>query len=320
MTAIHRRRRFMRIPVTAPWGVRIAFATAAISGIAIWLNGYAIKQVPDAAVYTTLKNAVAALVLILAAGASGGAAEVRRLDRATWAKLLVVGVIGGSIPFLLFFEGLAHATAPGAAFIHKTLFVWVAVLAVPFLRERLGWAQITAMAVLLGGLVLLAPPKVGGATWSGGETMIALATLSWAVEVIVVKRLLGTVSPPLVGAARLGLGLILLVGYLGVTGSLGSIGAVSAVGWAWVLVTGLLLAAYVATWFAALRRAPASLVASVLVAGAVVTPALQAISDGRLGDPTTVLGGIVVVGAAVVACRAALGRDAVAIPRQGLPG
>ena len=35
-----------------------------ISGLAIYLNAFAVKQVPDAAVYTTLKNGVAALMLI----------------------------------------------------------------------------------------------------------------------------------------------------------------------------------------------------------------------------------------------------------------
>ena len=58
------------------------------------------------------------------------------LGRAQWLGLLGVGVIGGSVPFVLFFEGLARAEATQAAFIQKTLVVWVALLAVPLLRER----------------------------------------------------------------------------------------------------------------------------------------------------------------------------------------
>src|SRR5690349_24344240 len=45
-----------------------AVGAALISGLAIYLNGFAVKQLPDAAVYTTLKNAVAAVILIAAAG------------------------------------------------------------------------------------------------------------------------------------------------------------------------------------------------------------------------------------------------------------
>ena len=60
------------------------------------------------------------------------------------------------MPFILFFTGLAQASAPSAAFIHKTLFVWVALLAVPFLGERLGWLQLAALGVLLAGQALVA--------------------------------------------------------------------------------------------------------------------------------------------------------------------
>ena len=49
-----------RIPLTTGWGVALAFGVAFISGVSVFINSYAVKQVPDAAVYTTLKNGVAA--------------------------------------------------------------------------------------------------------------------------------------------------------------------------------------------------------------------------------------------------------------------
>jgi apolipoprotein N-acyltransferase len=48
----------------------------------------------------------------------------------------------------------------------------------------------------------------------------------------------------------------------------------------WVLLTGLLLAAYVATWLAALARAQAVDVTAVLVLAVPVTAVLQAVADG----------------------------------------
>ena len=93
--------------------------------------------------------------------------------------------------------------APTAAFIHKTLFIWVAVMAVPLLGERLGLIQVAALATLLVGQLLVAPPT--GVTWGGGETMILAATLLWSVEVVLAKRLLGGVSSAVLGAARMGL-------------------------------------------------------------------------------------------------------------------
>lgn len=278
---------------TLRWGVLLALATALISGVSIFVNGLAVKQLPDPAVYTTMKNGVAGLILVGLALATVRPVTVRAVPARSWGWLAVIGVIGGSIPFLLFFGGLAQASAPSAAFIHKTLFIWVAILAVPLLGERLGLAQLGALAVLLVGQVLILTPT--GVTWGMGETMIAAATLLWAGETIVARRVLRTVPAAVVGAARLAIGLVVLAGYLAVTGSLGTIATLTAVQWTWVLVTGLLLAGYVATWFAALQRAPASLVTAILVLGAPVTAGIQALQTGTIPAAPVLTGQVLVL-------------------------
>jgi drug/metabolite transporter (DMT)-like permease len=293
-----------RIPITTGWGIALAFGVALVSGVSVFINGYAVRQVPDAAVYTTLKNGVAALLLIGVAALAVRRSEVRALDRRAWAGMSVIGIIGGSVPFILFFSGLAIASAPAAAFIHKTLFVWVVVLAVPFLGERLGWFPIAALGVLLTGQILAAPPT--GVTWGPGETMILAATLLWAVEVVLARRLLvRDVPSPLVGAARLGIGLVVLVAYLAVTGRLPVLVGLTATQWAWGLGTGALLAAYTAIWLGALRRADASVVTSVLVIGAPVTAALATIANGVTPAPTVVAGQTVMAVAVVAIAIAA---------------
>lgn len=276
-------------------GALLALATAAISGLAVYLNAFGVKLVPDAAVYTTAKNGVAAIILVALALAAGAGSEARGLDGRRRGGLLAIALIGGSIPFVLFFSGLAIATAPTAAFIHKTLFIWVAFMAVPLLGERLGMIQIGALGALLVGQALVAPPT--GMGWGPGETMIAAATILWSVEVVLAKRLLTGISAPLLGAARMGLGVVLLVGYLAVSGRLGGLATIGAEAWLWILVTGGLLAGYVATWFAALRVARATTVTSVLVVAAVVTGVLSAASKGAAPDPRVVLGYLVIVAA-----------------------
>ena len=297
MTPTRRPTPTLRIPDTVPAGVLLALGTALISGLAIWLNASGVKQVPDAALYTTLKNGVAAAVLLAAAASLVRRADLRALDRRSWLGLVAVGIIGGSVPFVLFFSGLAMASAPSAAFIHKTLFIWVAIAAVPLLGERLGWVQIAALVGLLAGQALVLSPA--GMTPGGGEALIAAATLLWAVEVIVAKRLLATVPTPVVATARMGIGLIVLVGYLVASGRLGLAATVTPEGWGWIALTGLLLAGYVGTWFAALRRAPASVVTSVLVVGAVVTGSIQAVANGALPSADVALGYLLMIGAAV---------------------
>jgi drug/metabolite transporter (DMT)-like permease len=283
-------------------GLGLAAVTALVSGVSVFLNATAVRAVGDPVLFTTLKNGVAAIILVALATTvvPRAGATIRGLDRRSLAGLLAIGVVGGSIPFVLFFTGLASASAPAAAVIHKTMFVWVALLAVVLLRERLGVLQVGALGVLLVAQLLIQPPN--GITWTSGETMIALATGMWAVEVIIAKRLLGRVPSPIAAASRMGIGLVLLVGYLVIDGGLAGIGALGAEQWAWVLGTGVLLSAYVATWYAALRRAPATAVTAVLTLAAPLTAALQLAANGQLPTPGAVAGyGAVLVAGVVIA-------------------
>lgn len=275
-------------------GVALALATAAISGVSIFLNSFAVKQIADAAVFTTLKNGIAAAVLLAVALTVVRRADVRRLERRQWLGVGLVGVVGGGIAFLLFFTGLAMASAPSAAFIHKTLFIWVALLAVPFLGERLGLVQVGALVALLAAQLLIAPPT--GVTWGMGESMIAMATLLWAGETVVARRLLVGVPVGVLAVGRLGVGLLVLAGYLVVTGRLAQLGSLTAIQWAWAIGTGVLLAGYVATWFGALSRAPATIVTSVLVIGAPITAILAGIASGVAPSSTQLAGyGLIVL-------------------------
>lgn len=281
-------------------GMLLALATAMISGVSVFVNGFGVKAVGNATVYTTAKNVVAALVLLalVALGGRAGAGLTRPAGRGQWTALVAVGVIGGSVPFVLFFEGLARASSPEAAFIHKTLVLWVALLAVPLLRERLQWGHWLAIGLLVVGQVGLA----GGPPTSFGVAglMILAATLLWAVEVVVAKWLLSGVSSWTVGVARMGFGSIALLCWLGVRGQLAALTSLTGEQLGWVLTTGVLLAAYVGTWFAALARAQAVDVTAVLVLAAPVTAALGAATSGTALAPQAswlvmlVLGGVIV--------------------------
>jgi len=207
-------------------------------------------------------------------------------------------VIGGSVPFVLFFEGLARAEATQAAFIQKTLIVWVALLAVPLLHERLGWPHLAAIALLVAGQAWLVG-DAGTLAFGSGEALIIAATLLWAVEVVVAKKLLADLDSRLLGAARMALGTVVLLGWVLISGRADELFSLSSDQWSWALLTGLILAGYVATWFAALARAQAVDVTAVLVFGAVVTAVLSRAADGVAFD----LGGLIMItaGALIVA-------------------
>lgn len=266
-------------------GILIAGATALISGVAVFVNGYGVRAwtpVTDTATYTTAKNLVAAGVLVgvalLVTGRGGRDGLVRPRGSRQIGGLALVAVIGGSVPFLLFFEGLARASSVEAAFIHKTLVIWVGVLAVVLLKERIGAWHLVAAAMLVSGQALVAG-GLGGFQFGLGEVLITIATLLWAVEVVVAKWLLGGLSSSTVAVARMGGGAVLLVAYGLLRGAFSGLGGLGPAEWTWVLFTGLVLAGYVGTWFAALARAQAVDVTAVLVGGAVITALLRAAVD-----------------------------------------
>ena len=265
-------------------GLALAAATAVFSGVAIWVNSSGLATYGNATAYTTAKNAGAALVIgavFLAARRARGSRAVS-LTRPTrprqWWGLLYVAILGGAVPFLLFFSGLASTESTRAAFVHKTLIIWVALLAVPLLKERLTVWHGAAIALLLVGQLGLTGAV--SLTPDAGTVMIGGATLMWAVEVVATKRLLTGITPWTASLTRMGGGSVALLAWAAATGSLGAVMPHTSGQWGWIALTGLLLAGYVLTWHQALWRAPAVDVTAVLVLGAVVTALLAGAFDG----------------------------------------
>lgn len=285
-------------------GIGLAFGAALISGVSVWVNAMAVKAFGDAVLYTTVKNLIAAAVLILIAATLTARASRHGLSRPRGARQLLglgfIGVVGGGVAFVLFFEGLARTSASSAGFIQKTLVIWVAILAVSFLRERFGRAHIAAIALLMAGQIAasggLAMPAL-----STGEALIFIATLLWAIEVAVAKQLLAGLPPLTVAVARMGVGSVGLIAFSAATGHAAVLGSLTTTQWAWVVLTGLILSAYVATWLFALARAQATDVTAVLVCGAIVTAILNAgaqpagLAPAAIGLALIAAGGITLV-------------------------
>lgn len=286
-------------------GIWLAAGTALISGFAVFLNGFGVRawsDIADPTAYTTVKNLVAALVIggvatLLLVRRSADRPEIpsSRQERLT---LLAIAIIGGSVPFVLFFEGLALADSAQAAMIHKTLLVWVALLALLLLRETIGWPHIAAIGLLVWGQIALLG-DAGGLGFGRGEAMILVATLLWSAEVVVAKRVMSHTSSSTVALARMGGGSLVLVAWVLIRGGGIDWGGLTASHLAWVLVAGAFLSGYVLTWLAALSRAPAVDVTAILVGGALITAILQsALRGAALPDPLGLA--LIIVGIAVV--------------------
>lgn len=249
-----------------------------MSGVSIYVNKFGVAQISNPFVYTTIKNSVVVVGLLATVGLLASWKELRGLTPLRWLAWIGLGIIGGGIPFLLFFQGLVTASSASAALIQKSLFIWVALLALPLLKERMGWWQVLGLVVLAVGQLLL-QPLTGLGGWSMGDTLILIATLLWAVETILAKKVLGWMRPQTAALGRMGVGAVVMWVFLAFTGHAGTVFTLDSSQWFWVVVTAAFLMAYVWTWYGALKLAPATVVTSVLTVGAIITILLSAVFD-----------------------------------------
>lgn len=252
-----------------------ALGAAGISGVNGFLTKPALVAVGDPVLFTFLKNIVTVAALLGAFFLFGKAREIREASgRDRW-MLLAIGIVGGSIPFLLYFIGLSMIPAVTAAFLHKTLFLWVAILAVPLLGERVGWLQAFALGILLLAITLFQLPVFQ--TFGTGEMLVLFATFLWAIENIIAKKVLYRVSSLSAASARMMVGSVVIFGFIFFGGKTEMIFSLSLVAWGWVLLTGLLLTGFVILWYRALSLAPATFVACLLVPATFITGTFSAI-------------------------------------------
>ena len=262
-------------------GIALALVAALVSGASIYVNKFGVAHISDPFVYTTVKNSVVVIGELSAAGLLASWKELRGMTATRWLAWIGLGVIGGGVPFLLFFQGLSTASAASASLMQKTLFLWVALLAIPLLRERPGPWQVLGLAVLALGQFLL-QPLTHWSGWGKGETLILIATLLWAIETILAKWVLGWMSPKTAALGRMGVGALVMWGFLALTGRATEALTLNGTQWLWIGVTALFLLGYVWSWYSALKLAPAMLVTSLLTLGAIVTILLTALVNGQM--------------------------------------
>lgn len=269
----------------------MALATACISGFSVFLNKIAVDTVQDPVVFSAVKNSIVAVGLIAVILFANRWSEVKNLTRKQWGLLVAIGLVGGSVPFAMFFWGLTMTSAIGAAFVHKTLFLWVLIFGFTFLKERMSRMQLlgigllfAANAVMLGGF--------RGFDFSLGEFMILGATLLWAIENVIAKTALRGISSVVVASARMGFGALALFPFFLLRGGVGEVAQLSLEQWAWIVLVSAFLFAYVTTWYTALKYAPASYVAALLVPSLFITNALTAVFITHTVTATNALGAL----------------------------
>jgi len=279
-------------------GLMLVFFTAVISGISIFINSFGVSGF-DSSVFTFSKNIVVALLLFSVIIGVKEFFALRNLNKKQWSKLATIGLIGGSIPFLLFFKGLQMTTGSTSGFIHKTLFVFVAVFALFFLKEKLSKGFIFgAVLLLLGAFLMMSPDLV----FSSGHILVLGATILWGVENVISKNALKELSGNIVAFGRMFFGSLFIFTFLLFTGKTPMLFSMTNAQYMWIAVTSVFLLLFVFTYYNGLKYVKVSTAASVLAIGAPITTALSIIFKGTVvtamqaaGMLSIVLGVVVIV-------------------------
>lgn len=260
-------------------GLILVFITAIISGFSVFINKYGVSVI-NPYIFTFLKNVLVALLLSGFGLAARDWGLLKNLTKKQWFLLLIIGFIGGGIAFLLFFKGLSLTSAAQSSFIHKTMFIYVMILAAIFLRERMKKEVLIGILLLLLGNLLALKSLHISLGW--GDIFVFLATILWAIENVISKYTLKNLPARTVAWGRMFFGSVFILGYLGFRGQLGLIGNLGFEQIGWIMITSMILFGYIVTWYSGLRHVSVSVATAILLLGSPLTTFLSFVSGGKI--------------------------------------
>ncbi|MBU0666281.1 MAG: DMT family transporter [Nanoarchaeota archaeon] len=255
-------------------GIGLVFGTAIISGISVFLNAFGVKDI-NPFLFTGAKNFLVAICLLSTLILFKNFSSLKKLNIKQWTNLVFIGLIGGSIPFLLFFKGLQLISPAQGSFIHKTMILWVGILALIFLKEKINVKLIVGLIILLAGNFLLL--KITSFDLTTGALLVFAATIFWSVEIILSKKLLKNTSGNVLAFGRMFFGSIFIFLYLLFTNQLSGMMSLTTPQLGWIVLTSIFLFVYVTTFYNGLKYIKASTAIAILSLGAVITTILNII-------------------------------------------
>lgn len=249
-------------------GLLFALISSVISGFAILYSKISLAKI-DPLALTTSRNFYVGVIFLLFFLFSKRLHEIKKLKRKDLTLLILIGAIGGALPFYLFFSGLSQIPAITGNLIHKTLFIWVGILAVVFLKEKIKPVHILSYILIFFANFYFAFSSVKFSL-GAGELMVFGATLFWAGENIIAKKVLKNVSSELVALFRMGIGGLLLMSTTLLAGKGASFLSLDFNLLTIIIVGGSILFFYNYFWYKALKYAPASIATLLLTFSVVV--------------------------------------------------
>ena len=136
-------------------------------------------------------------------------------DVRDWLELLGVGVLGSGVGALLFVYAVKLGSPGIVNALSKSQPIFVVLLALLLLRERITSLRVVLIGIMLGASVLIVAGELSVAGREAGlgprllgDLLALLAGLSWALAVILGKSALRRFPPEFVAFSRLGVGAV----------------------------------------------------------------------------------------------------------------
>ena len=272
----------MAIELSEKKGIALALAAAFISGLSVFVNSVGVAG-QDPFAYTILKNAFAGVLFAAALMVFGNYKELFSLSRSQLSRLSIITVIGGSVPFLMFFYGLSMLGGPAGSFLYRFLFVFSAIFAGIALKEKLDAKfAVGAGLAIAGNFILLGK---GLLSLGLGEALVLGATVLWAIEWTLTKKFISEIPGRVIATSRMLAGAIAMVAILFAVGKADSVSALFSFNSStllWGAAVGALLFLYLTAWYSALSRISVTEVRS--ASGSQATPSASQPARWSTGD------------------------------------
>jgi len=285
-------------------GTVLAVLTAIISGFAIFANKIFIVDL-DPVIFTAVRAMIIGLLFFIIASFQTKF-NYKQFKKVPWKYLLAIGIIGGGLAFLLFFTGLKETTGGRAAFLHKTLPLYVTVLAFLFLKEKIGRKQLAALALMVIGVVIMFSANINPSIlWTDpqfGDALIILATILWGAEnVLARKAMLMKETNFVVTFGRMFFGALFLFGAVLLMGKLDLLFQLQLHQVFNLLASTAILFGFVLTYYWSIKYINVSKASSILLLAPVITLLLGVSFLGEPAPPLQLLGSaVILVGAFLI--------------------
>jgi len=233
------------------FGVLLVILTALVSGVSVVANRLFVIKI-DPFVFTTIRSFFIGLIFLVISFFACSF-KVKKFKKVSWWTLILIGIIGGSAPFLLFFIGLKETTAGRAAFLHKTLPLYATLLAFFFLKEKITRAHVIAMLSMIVGVYLIESANIPFGIRIG-DLLVLGAALLWAIESTISKKaMLDNESNWVITFSRMFFGSLVLFSIIAIMGKTDMLFSLDWQQIVYIIISTVLLLFYVLFWYWGLK-------------------------------------------------------------------